>query len=155
MAHWHGLAKLRLHTDYTLAHLERATTELGEQLRVFQRKTCAAYKTGELPRETAARNRRKAKAQVKKSSKAKKLTETPSNPKTKMETPSDSKPTTETPLKPKPKQRVKLFNLNTYKTHALGDYVETIRRYGTADSFSTEMVSKPLNKFIVVNLISL
>lgn len=139
MAHWHGLAKLRLHTDYTLAHLERVTSELGEQLRVFQRRTCAAYKTGELPRETAARNRRKAKAQLKKSSKAKKSTKTPPN--TNPETPSDLKPTTEIPPKPKPKQRVKLFNLNTYKTHALGDYVETIRRYGTVDSYSTEMVS--------------
>lgn len=32
------------------------------------------------------------------------------------------------------------MNLNTYKVHALGDYVETIRRYGTTDSYSTESV---------------
>lgn len=34
------------------------------------------------------------------------------------------------------------MNLNTYKVHSLGDYVEAIRRYGTTDSFSTEMVRK-------------
>jgi hypothetical protein len=38
-------------------------------------------------------------------------------------------------------RRKKTFNLNTYKAHALRDYVETIRRYGTTDSYSTEPVS--------------
>jgi hypothetical protein len=38
-------------------------------------------------------------------------------------------------------RRKKTFNLNTYKAHALGDYVETIRRCGTTDSYSTEPVS--------------
>jgi hypothetical protein len=33
------------------------------------------------------------------------------------------------------------FNLFTYKHHAFGDYVWTIRRYGTTDSYSTEPVS--------------
>ena len=37
----------------------------------------------------------------------------------------------------KPKQ----LNLKTYKYHALGDYVETIRRFGTTDSYSTQRVS--------------
>ena len=36
---------------------------------------------------------------------------------------------------------MKGFNLNTYKLHSLGDYVETIRRYGTTDSYSTQLVS--------------
>jgi hypothetical protein len=35
----------------------------------------------------------------------------------------------------------KQFNLNTYKHHALGDVANTIRRYGTTDSYSTEPVS--------------
>jgi hypothetical protein len=35
----------------------------------------------------------------------------------------------------------KIFNLNTYKNHSLGDYVRTIRMYGTTDSYSTEPVS--------------
>lgn len=37
----------------------------------------------------------------------------------------------------KPKQ----LNLKTYKHHSLGDYVETIRRLGTTDSYSTQPVS--------------
>ncbi|KAJ3768539.1 hypothetical protein FB446DRAFT_608422, partial [Lentinula raphanica] len=34
----------------------------------------------------------------------------------------------------------KLFNLNTYKFHALGDYPWTIRTFGTTDSYSTQLV---------------
>jgi hypothetical protein len=36
--------------------------------------------------------------------------------------------------------RVKMFNLNTYKFHAMGDYVRTIRFFGTTDSFTTQIV---------------
>jgi len=35
----------------------------------------------------------------------------------------------------------KTFNLQTYKFHSLGDYVGTIKKYGTCDSYSTEIVS--------------
>ena len=35
----------------------------------------------------------------------------------------------------------KLLNLNTYKFHALGDYVRNIRLFGTTDSYSTQVVS--------------
>ena len=34
----------------------------------------------------------------------------------------------------------KTLNLNTYKDHSVGDYVDSIRRYGTVDSYSTESV---------------
>jgi len=34
----------------------------------------------------------------------------------------------------------KQLNLKTYKFHALGDYVQTIRRFGTTDSYSTQPV---------------
>ena len=37
--------------------------------------------------------------------------------------------------------KTKIFNLSTYKWHALGDYVNTIRRYGTTDNYSTQTVS--------------
>lgn len=36
----------------------------------------------------------------------------------------------------------KVINLQTYKFHALGDYVATIRMIGTTDSYSTELVSR-------------
>lgn len=39
--------------------------------------------------------------------------------------------------RPKPKS----LNLSTYKLHALGDYPNTIRRYGTTDNYSTQTVS--------------
>ena len=35
----------------------------------------------------------------------------------------------------------KSFNLLTYKFHALGDYVQTIRLFGTTDSYTTQIVS--------------
>jgi hypothetical protein len=38
----------------------------------------------------------------------------------------------------------KMLNLNTYKFHALADYVATIRLFGTTDSYSTLLVSLSL-----------
>ena len=35
----------------------------------------------------------------------------------------------------------KIFNLSTYKLHALGDYVNTIRLFGTTDSYTTQIIS--------------
>lgn len=113
MAHWHGLAKLRLHTDYTLKHLEDVTAMLGKQLRQFQSKTCAHFDTVELKREVDARKRRQAR------------------------TGSGANLTTPSIISRKSKS----FNLNTYKNHALGDYAETIRKYGTSDLYSTELVN--------------
>jgi hypothetical protein len=37
-------------------------------------------------------------------------------------------------------RRQKGFNLQTYKFHSLGDYAATIRKYGTCDSYTTEIV---------------
>ena len=34
----------------------------------------------------------------------------------------------------------KNFNLNTHKYHSLGDYIATIHRLGTTDSYNTTMV---------------
>lgn len=61
LAHWHGLAKLRMHTDPTLDILSQATMSLGESLRDFQEKTCTMFQTRELERERAARQRRQEK----------------------------------------------------------------------------------------------
>jgi hypothetical protein len=106
LAHWHGLAKLRMHTDVTLRIFDDTTTSLGQHLRHFQAETCSAYTTRELKREAAARARQN------KSGKAAAAERFP-----------------------------KAFNLQTYKIHALGDYVDAIKTYGTTDSYSTEMVS--------------
>lgn len=130
MAHWHGLAKLRLHTDDTLAHLDKLTTLLGEQLRKFQKKTCSAFHTKELPKETSARNRRQISQAAKLSGKGKGKVDT---------LPSENQPSK--PFFVKLDSKAKTFSLNTYKNHALGDYADTIRKTGTVDSFSTESVS--------------
>jgi hypothetical protein len=42
--------------------------------------------------------------------------------------------------------KAKNFNLSTYKWHALGDYANAIRRYGTTDSYSTQTVSHSKNQ---------
>lgn len=55
LAHWHGMAKLRQHTDLSLEILESVTIQLGKLLRDFQSKTCSVYATRELKREMAAR----------------------------------------------------------------------------------------------------
>lgn len=41
------------------------------------------------------------------------------------------------------KAKVKLFNLQTYKLHALGGYAKAIRRHGTTDNYSSQLVRFP------------
>lgn len=121
-AHWHGLAKLRLHIDPTLDVMDGVTTLLGRQFRAFQNVVCSAYETHELRREADARNRR----QLKKGRKA-----------------NDANADTVSLSKSagtRNKRLKKTLNLHTYKYHSLGDYVATIRMYGTTDSYSTEPV---------------
>lgn len=57
-AEWHGLAKLRMHTESSLNLLDELTAEFGQLMRQFRDLTCTQFATMELPRETAARNRR-------------------------------------------------------------------------------------------------
>lgn len=57
MCHWHGLAKLRMHSKYTLDMLHLQTITLGQQLRKFETEVCPQYKTYETPKENAARVR--------------------------------------------------------------------------------------------------
>ncbi|KAH7909388.1 hypothetical protein BJ138DRAFT_1102735 [Hygrophoropsis aurantiaca] len=124
LAVWHAYAKLRLHTDTTLDFFEVSTTVLGQTTKQFMKTTCAAYKTRELPKESAARGRRSAALN------STKATGVPS-----MSAKQAGKQK-EAPLTSDPKR--KLLNLNTYKYHALGDYPDTIRRFGTTDSYSTQ-----------------
>jgi hypothetical protein len=120
LAHWHGLAKLRMHTDPTLDILSQVTTSLGNRFRMFRDKTCAEFPTKELERERVARARRQEKSKAKTTSGSSK---------------SRSQNLGTGGRKPK------MLNLSTYKYHALGDYATTIRRFGTTDSYSTQLVS--------------
>ena len=131
MAHWHGLAKLRMHTDVTLELLSQVTISLGTKIRAFQEKTCAAFSTYKLERERAARVWRQdkiKKAAVGTNSNAQKGTKATTR-------------TNSQPQKSSSGTQPKQFNLNSYKYHALGDYCNTIRRFGTTDSYSTQPVS--------------
>ena len=60
-AHWHGIAKLRMHIDPTLDILDETTVSLGKQSRSFAENTCSAFDTRELQREANARKRRESK----------------------------------------------------------------------------------------------
>ena len=111
-AEWHAFAKLRLHTASTLQHLEQLTSELEQLTRKFRDITQPAFKTFELPKETEARNRRQNSGKGKEKSSASMSG-----------------------------KKSKLLNLFTYKWHALGDYVRTIRLFGPTDGFSTQVVS--------------
>ncbi|KAF8218080.1 hypothetical protein K438DRAFT_1525917, partial [Mycena galopus ATCC 62051] len=126
LAFWHALAKLRMHTTFSLERLDDVTSSLGRQLRYFAKYTRTKFKTKELPSEEAARGRRQAKkaaAAAKRSG----VSEPPT---------SASKPGGGS----KSDSKMKWFNLSTYKAHALGDYVPTIRFFGTSDSYSTQTV---------------
>ncbi|KAG6906368.1 hypothetical protein DXG01_014299, partial [Tephrocybe rancida] len=128
-ATWHGLAKLRVHTDDTLALLDEATLDLGHYLREFVTKTCSEFNTRELPREAEARSRQAVSAQKGKLKKTASQT-LPISRNAAAPTVMSSGTTT---------RRPKALNLNTYKFHSLGDVAANIRRYGTTDSYSTEI----------------
>jgi len=132
LATWHSLAKLRLHTERTLDYLDTSTTHLGWFLRKFSRETKKVYLTKELPSEEAARGRRHA-AKVAKAATG--------------SIPTGDQAATANP-NPKGKEKVdqtklRYLNLSTYKLHALGDYVQSIRQFGTTDNYTTQVVSKP------------
>jgi len=113
VAEWHGFAKMWMHTDSTLKHLNDLTTELGKLVRDFETSTCSQFTTFELPRETEARKRRtQGQAQTSAAS----------------ESTAGGK-------------RARSLNLFTYKWHSLGDYVLSIRLFGGTDGISTQIVS--------------
>ena len=120
LAEWHAFAKLRMHSESTLTLMESSTTALGNIMRKFRDATCSAFKTRELPKETAARGRRQAR---KEASQPEKL---PAGAKSNIQS------------------QGKTLNLATYKVHALADYVRTIRLFGTTDSYSTQTVGLEL-----------
>jgi hypothetical protein len=107
-----------MHTDATLDILSPVTTSLGNSLCTFEEKTCTAYDTRELEHEQAARQRRQGKSTTNVASESRRPTAPNNNA-----------------------RKQKKLNLRTYKYHALGNYVDTIRRFGTTDSYSTQPVS--------------
>jgi hypothetical protein len=128
LATWHGLAKLRLHTETTIQDLENSTTRLGEQLRDFVKTLCPEYNTYDLPTEEAARSRRRAKKAA-------------APPPTHVYNDSGSEEDEKKEKKAKKKKRkTRQLTLNSYKLHALGGYAKAIRLYGTTDNYNSQTV---------------
>ena len=105
-----------MHTDATTEILDTLTTLLGQRLRNFKITTCTAYATRELKREAEQRQRREEKSKVTQLSSTKPTPGSGDN------------------------RRLKTLNLDTFKLHALGDYVSSIRTRGATDSYSTRLV---------------
>lgn len=143
LAEWHALAKLRMHTEQTLKFLEKSTTTIGQELRGFRDSSIKEFKCQELPKEIAARQRQRERAAAQKTQSNAKAQATDPPPDTNESVQENSKQEI-----PPPKPKRKYLNLFTYKFHALGDYVRTIRLFGTTDSYSTQIVSsRPLPLF--------
>ncbi len=150
-AEWHAIAKSRMHTDSTLEHLRHLTKEFGGLMRQFQDQMCSQFNTVELPQESAARNRQQWHGQAKVSSKVLPLDspEGPSTVSSLWEIPSQNAAssvegdttTMQVASSSAPSSRkLRAMNLSTTKFHFLGDYMQTIQRFGCTDSFSTQLV---------------
>ena len=113
LSKWHVLAKLRIHTDDTLTCLQQSLQRLSDQLHHFQQDTCDVFDTQELPSEATQRQRKEM---------------------VDLNTGRRKKEPCSAPLP-------KTINLDTYKFHALGDYVRMIKSFSTTDSFTTQVVS--------------
>ncbi|KIM40439.1 hypothetical protein M413DRAFT_72738, partial [Hebeloma cylindrosporum] len=111
-AEWHAFTKLQLHTESTLQHLEKLTTELRQLMQNFRDTTQSAFGTFKLLKETGAQKRRQ------RSGKGKEKTTTGI-----------------------PGRKPKNLNLFIYKWHALRDYICAIHLFGGTDGFSTQVVS--------------
>jgi hypothetical protein len=113
LATWHAHAKYRLQTDAAIDRLKVATRALGFLMRKFRNATMH-MKTRELNKEREVRLRRAAKKAAKEGRAV----------------------DTEEPLT----SLSKIFNLSTFKWHALGDYATAIERLGTTDNYNTQVV---------------
>lgn len=131
LATWHGLAKLRLHTETTVQDLENSTARLGDQLRDFVKTMCPEYLTYNLPSEEAAGTRRRARKAV---------ARPPTHVYDDSGSEEDEKKEKKAKKKTGKKRRTRLLSLDSYKLHALGGYAKAIRLYGTTDNYNSQTV---------------
>ncbi|KAG6915547.1 hypothetical protein DXG01_010982 [Tephrocybe rancida] len=116
-AEWHGYAKLCMHTNLTLTHMEALMKEFGQLMCEFRDITCKEFQTFELPKEANTRSH-KGKKKMATATPAAMAANSPLPGPTTMEIPASTT------------RRPKKLNLSTYKFHAIGDY--TIRTYKQA-----------------------
>jgi hypothetical protein len=112
-----------MHSDLTLDILDALTTDLGSQFRSFKVNVCAAYDARELDKEVTARSHRQAKEAACRTQAGNKknsvINALPSNGKGRVVTAKEQ-------VEHNKLRRSVSFNLQTYKIHALGDYVSCI-----------------------------
>ncbi|KAG2028759.1 hypothetical protein BDR03DRAFT_882737 [Suillus americanus] len=113
-AQWHALTKLRMHSKTTLSILDVRFKKLSHQLRKFRNSTCAAFVTVKLPKEKTAHECNAA----------------------------HQHSGSNNPNAGSGGRKTKKFNLNTYKFHAMGDYLQSIQLFGTVDSFTSQIVGE-------------
>lgn len=123
-----------MHTDTTISALQVVTKVLGTQLRRFQSDIAKTYDTFETDKEYRARYRRKPVGKALKPT----IEGQPANG---TEAAESTTTADATESGTKYSRRRKEFNLQTYKIHALGDVPSAIMRFGTTDSYSTQIVS--------------
>lgn len=137
---WHGLAKLRLHTELTLTLLRSATVRLGRELRSFQKNICPHYETKETAKEVEIR----ARAAARREGAALASSNTQQLPTTTLEAlPEDHSAAQTTPVNARkgPAARKPFqFKLTKPKCHFIGDYAPDIESSGTTDNYSTQTV---------------
>ncbi|KAG8898963.1 hypothetical protein FRC00_002093 [Tulasnella sp. 408] len=119
LADWHSVAKLRMHTNDTLETLSLLTRSLGQELRYFEEHVANALKTFETPKEARSRVRRERRkgADVR----------------------HEGVGSSTAAAAPGVARKAKSYSLDTYKVHALGDYISQIRLFGTLDVTSTQV----------------
>jgi hypothetical protein len=149
LAEWHALAKLRMHTESTLTRMDSITTKLAHDIRKFKDQTCSTFVNIELQREAKARSKRQQNGQVTKVSGYRMAPSSGLQCPVRRDVipiPGPSTPLTLGPCPPAPippsKDKKKMsLTIHRYKFHVMADYVQTIRMFGTTDSYSTQTVS--------------
>jgi hypothetical protein len=100
--------------------MDDAIVKMGKQLRKFESITCTSFWTYELEREVQART----------GTTGSKVSNTRKVISNRLDISCAIL-----------QKKAKGLSLSTYKYHALGDYVQSIRMFGTTDSYSTQTVS--------------
>lgn len=143
---WYAYAKLWLHTSSTLQALADTTKALGAQIRLWVKKTCTTFDTHELPKEESAWHCQKATAAIRGKSQmaSRGLTQHARGRSwnamsSRGRGKSTGANTSESSLSHQNKP-CKLFNMCTYKLHALGHYIAAIARFRTTDNYSTLVI---------------
>lgn len=122
-----------MHSETTLGILNDATVLLGKELRYFAEVICVAIPAVETDSEYQARMRNAARNALQKRGPE-------SHTATANITTVPASAAAATGTAATTGKRQKAFNLTTIKLHSLGDYVSTIRTFGTTDSYSTQIV---------------